>query len=121
MRVMILAKTTPETENASPNPEGAQEMGRAMGRFHEDLTDARVLLASGRLEPSTKAARLRFEREKRRVIDGPFVESKEIVAGYWIWQVGSLDEAVDWLNRAPFGEGTELEIRPIVEGDMLGG
>lgn len=119
MRVMILAKTTPDAENAPPppNPDGFE----AMGRFHDELTSAGVLLASGRLEPSTKAARLRFEREKRRVVDGPFVEAKEIVAGYWIWQVRSLDEAIEWLERAPFGEGTELEIRPIVEGDMLGG
>jgi hypothetical protein len=121
MRVMILAKTTPDAEAGTtpppPNPEGME----AMGRFHEELSKAGVLLAAGRLEPSTKPARLRFERAQRRVIDGPFVESKEIVAGYWIWQVGSVQEAIGWLDRAPFGEGTELEIRPIVDGDMLGG
>jgi hypothetical protein len=121
MRVMILAKTTPATEAGTAPPPSNPDGMEAMGRFHEELSSAGVLLAAGRLEPSTKAARIRFEREQRRVIDGPFVESKEIVAGYWIWQVDSLQDAIDWLDRAPFGEGTELEIRPIFEGDMLGG
>jgi hypothetical protein len=117
MRVMILAKTTPEAENAPPpsNPEGFE----AIGRFHEELASAGILLESGRLQPSSRAVRVRFEREKRRVIDGPFVEAKEIVGGYWIWQVSSLDQAIDWLKRAPF-DGGDFEVRPIYEMDEMG-
>ncbi len=115
MRVMILAKSTPATENAGRNPEGAQ----AMGRFHQELTDAGVLLAAGALQPSGKGVRVRFKGKDRHVMDGPFVESKELVAGYWIWQVASLDEAIEWLKRAPFGDGMELEVRPIFEPDEL--
>ena len=114
MRVMIFAKSTPESELTPHGPEGYEEMAA----FHEELTKAGVLLASDRLEPSTKGARVRFEGSSRTVIDGPFTEAKELVAGYWIWQVRSLDEAIEWLNRAPFGDGVELEVRPILEMDM---
>ena len=115
MRVMILAKSTPATENA---PRG-QDGWEPMARFHQELTDAGVLLASGALQPSAKGARIRYERKRQTINDGPFTESKELVAGYWIWQVASLDEAMDWLKRAPFGEGPELEVRPIMDGDYL--
>jgi hypothetical protein len=115
MRVMILAKSTPQTENAGHDPDGAQ----AMGRFHQELVDAGILLAADALQPSGKGARVRFRGRDRHVIDGPFVESKELVAGYWIWQVASLDEAIEWVKRAPFADGQELEVRPIFEPDEL--
>ena len=86
----------------------------AMNRFHQELADAGVLLASERLLPSASGARVRFDGTTRRVTDGPFVEAKEIVGGYWVWQVGSFDEAIEWLKRAPF-EGGEFEIRQIME------
>ena len=86
----------------------------AMSRFSQELADAGVLLASDRLLPSSMGARIRFDGSSRLVIDGPFVEAKELVAGYWIWQVGSLDEAVEWLKRAPF-DGGEFEIRQIMD------
>jgi hypothetical protein len=117
MRVMILAKSTPETENAERNPEG--QGFEAMGRFTKELVDAGILLASDALQPSAKGARVRFEGKRRTVIDGPFMEAKELVAGFWIWQVGSLDEAIDWVKRAPFGDGQELEIRPILDAPGL--
>jgi hypothetical protein len=117
MRVMILAKSTPETENAPPNQEGWEQMAR----FQRELADAGVLLGSERLAPSAKGARVRFKGKDRHVIDGPFMESKELVAGYWLWQVGSLDEAIGWIERAPFPDGVEVEIRPIQEMDLAAG
>ena len=111
MRVMVLAKSTPETENAERRQEGFE----AMARFSEELVDAGILLAADALEASSKGARVRFEGSNRTVIDGPFTEAKELVAGFWIWQVRSVDEAVEWLKRAPFDDGAELEIRPIFE------
>jgi hypothetical protein len=116
MRVIIFAKSTPETETA-PSPQGQGDW-EAMSRFHQDLVNAGVLLASDRLQPSANGARVRFERNKQTVIDGPFTEAKELVAGFWIWQVRSLDEAIEWLKRAPFPEGHELEVRPIAEMEM---
>jgi hypothetical protein len=113
MRVMVLAKSTPETENTEHDPEGFEPMAR----FTEELVKAGVLLAADRLQPSSMGARVRFEGSGRTVIDGPFTEAKELVGGFWIWQVRSLDEAVEWLKRAPFGDGMELEIRPIYEAD----
>lgn len=94
-------------------PADPHEM-EAMSRFHQELADAGVLLASERLLPSANGARVRFEGASRQVIDGPFVEAKELVGGYWVWQVGSFDEAIDWLKRAPF-QGGEFEIRQIME------
>ena len=111
MRVMILAKSTPDTELRPRGPEGYEEMAK----FTEELVSAGVLLASDALQPSTKGARVRFDGSDRTVIDGPFTESKELVAGFWIWQVRSLDEAIEWVKRAPFTDGMELEIRPILE------
>lgn len=110
MRVIILAKSTPETENADHGQEGFE----AMARFTEELVNAGVLLADGALQPSSKGARVRFEGSNRTVVDGPFTEAKELVAGYWIWQVRSLDEAIEWLKRAPMGGG-EFEIRPVFD------
>lgn len=115
MRVMILAKSSPATEQAPPS--GEPRDFEAMGRFTQELKDAGMLLASDRLQPSSKGARVRYERKRQTIIDGPFTESKELVGGYWIWQVQSLDEAIEWLKRAPMPEGQELEIRPIFEPD----
>jgi hypothetical protein len=113
MRVMVLIKNSPESE-ALPPP---TEVLEAMGRFNEDLVNAGVLLAADGLTSSAQGARVRFDGDRRTVIDGPFTEAKELVAGYWIWQVRSLDEAIEWLKRAPFGGGTEVEIRPVAEMD----
>ncbi len=113
MRVMVLAKSSPEAESM-PDVQDASGM-EAMMAFHKELSDAGVLLASDRLAPSSMSARVKFDGETRTVIDGPFTESKEIVGGFWIWQVRSFDEGVEWLKRAPFGGGMELEIRPILD------
>jgi len=113
MRVMVLVKNTPESE-ALPPPTGILE---SMGRFNEELVNAGVLLAADGLTSSAQGARVRFDGDRRTVIDGPFTEAKELVAGYWIWQVRSLDEAIEWLKRAPFGGGAEVEIRPVHEID----
>ena len=115
---MVLAKSNPEAEAMEHDGDGME----AMGRFSEELVAAGVLLAAGRLHPSSKGARVRFEGSSRTVIDGPFTEAKELVAGYWIWQVRTLDEAIEWLKRAPF-DGGEFEIRQEYEtadfGDAL--
>jgi len=112
VRVMILAKSSPESESKPMDPTPAAM--EAMGRFSQELADAGLLLASDRLLPSSMGARIRFDGSSRMVVDGPFVEAKELVAGYWIWQVSSLDEAISWLKRAPF-DGGEFEIRQIME------
>jgi hypothetical protein len=114
MRVMVLAKSTPETENAPASQEGWE----AMARYHEELTKAGVLLAGDRLQPSSKGARVRFDGSRRSVVDGPFTEAKELVAGFWLWQVRSLDEAIEWLKRAPF-DGGEFEIREVFDADVF--
>jgi hypothetical protein len=90
-----------------------------MGKFNEELTKAGVMLAGEGLQPSSKGARVRFSGGKKTVIDGPFAESKELVAGFWLWQVKSMDEAIEWLKRAPF-EGTEVEIRQVFEAEDFG-
>jgi hypothetical protein len=110
MRVMIFAKTAPEYEGRAR--EGGESM-EEMNRFHEDLTKAGVLLSSGSLAPSADGAKVRFKGSGLTVTDGPFTEAKELVAGYWLWQVRSMDEAVGWLKKAPFPEGMELELRPV--------
>ena len=110
MRVMIFAKTRPEYEGAPRDPgEGMDEMDR----FHAELTKAGVLLESGALAPSAEGAKVRFVSSGLDVTDGPFTEAKELVAGYWLWQVRSMDEAVEWLRKAPFPDGMELELRPV--------
>jgi hypothetical protein len=91
-----------------------------MGKFNEELVKAGVMLAGEGLHPSSKGVRVRFDGRERSVIDGPFAETKELVAGFWLWQVRSLDEAVEWLKRAPFDGGTEVEIRPVFETDDFG-
>jgi hypothetical protein len=116
MRVMVLVKASPESE-AGEMP--GTEMLSPMTDFNEELVKAGVMLAGEGLHPSSKGARVAFSGTERKVIDGPFAETKELVAGYWVWQVKSLDEAVEWLKRAPFQEG-EVEIRPVFEADDFG-
>jgi len=111
MRVMVLAKSTPETEHVAGREGGVE----AMARYTEDLVQAGILLAADALRPSSRGARVRFEGTSRVVTDGPFSESRELVAGFWIWQVRSLDEAIEWLKRAPFENGNEVEVREVLE------
>jgi hypothetical protein len=114
MRVMVFVKGDPISEAGGlPDP----DLVDRMTAFNESLVAAGVLLAADGLYPSDKGVRVRFDGASRTVIDGPFAESKELVAGYWIWQVRSLDEAIEWLKRAPFDGGTEVEIRPIFESE----
>jgi hypothetical protein len=111
MRFMVIVKANPETESGQlPKAEDLEEMGR----FNEELVKAGVMLAGEGLLDSAKGARVRFEGNKRTVIDGPFTEAKELVAGFWLWQVRSREEAIEWLKRAPFREG-EVEIRQVAE------
>ncbi len=111
MRFMVLVKATKETE-AGVLPD--EKILRQMGKFNEELVKAGVMLVGEGLQPTSKGARVRFSGSKRTVIDGPFSESKELVAGFWLWQVKSKDEAIEWLKRAPF-EDTEVEIRQVFE------
>jgi len=111
MRFMVLVKADKNSESgALPDEKILTEMGK----FNEELAKAGILLAGEGLQPSSKGARVRFSGGKRTVIDGPFTETKELVAGFWLWQVKSMDEAIEWLKRAPF-EGTEVEIRQVFE------
>ncbi len=122
MRVMVIVKASPESE-AGVQPdrvEADRDSFDAMGRFNEELVNAGVLLAADGLHPSSSGVRVRFDGETRTVIDGPFAEAKELVAGYWIWQVRSLDEAIEWLKRAPFDGGAEVEIRRVYETEDFG-
>ena len=109
MKVMVIVKANSDSENGVMPSE---DLLRDMGNFNEQLVKAGVMLAGEGLHPTSKGARVRFPDKK--VIDGPFTEAKEIIAGYWVWQVKSLEEAIEWLKRAPFPEG-EVEIRPIFE------
>ena len=117
MRVMVIVKASNESE-AGQMP--SEKILTEMGKYNEELVKAGVMLAGDGLHPSSKGKRVRFSGADRTVIDGPFAETKELIAGFWLWQVKSMDEAVDWLKRAPFGGGTELEIRPIFEMEDFG-
>jgi hypothetical protein len=109
MRVLVLAKEGEQNAGAKPpTPEAMADYQK----FNEDLIKAGVVLGAGRLSPSTQGKRVRFDGKKRAVIDGPFAEAKELVGGYWLWQVRSMDEALEWLKRAPFDGGT-FEIREV--------
>jgi hypothetical protein len=116
MRVIVLVKADKDSE-AGVMP--SEKLLTDMGKFNEELVKAGVMLAGEGLHPSSKGARVRFSGDKRTVIDGPFTETKELVAGFWLWQVKSMDEAIEWLKRAPF-EGTEVEIRPVFEAEDFG-
>ncbi len=111
MRVLIMAKEGEQSEAANPpTPEAMLEYQK----FNEELVKAGVVLGAGRLYPSSQGKRVRFDGKKRTVIDGPFAATKELVAGYWLWQVRSIDEALEWLKRAPY-DGGMFEIRQILE------
>jgi hypothetical protein len=117
---MVMVKATQASE-AGEMP--SQDLLAAMGRFNEELVKAGVMLAGEGLQPSSKGARVRFSGAKRQVIDGPFTETKELVAGYWLWQVRSLDEAIEWVKRCPnpFDQGeSEIEIRQVFEAEDFG-
>jgi len=109
---MVIVKASKESE-AGVLP--SKEILAEMGKFNEELVKAGVMLAGEGLQASSKGARVRFEGKKRTVIDGPFAESKELIAGFWLWQVKSKEEAIEWLKRAPFDGGTEVEIRQVFE------
>jgi hypothetical protein len=116
MRVVVLVKASTESEAGVMPSE--QEL-KDMGAFNEELVKAGVMLAGEGLHPSSKGVRVRFEGKKSRVIDGPFAETKELVAGFWIWQVESMEEAVEWIRRSPM-QDTEIEIRRVFEAADFG-
>ena len=117
MRVMVLV---PADANSEAGVMPATDLLEKMGRFNEELVKAGVMLAGEGLHPTSKAVRVQFDNGKRTVIDGPFTESKELIAGYWLWQVRSLDEAIEWIKRAPFDGGTRIELRPVFEMEDFG-
>ncbi len=116
MKVIVFVKANKDSEaGVMPSPEEFREMGK----FNEELVKAGVMLAGEGLAASSKGKRVRCEGKARTVIDGPFAETKELVAGFWIWQVRSMDEAVEWIRRSPFQEG-EIELRPIMSAEDFG-
>src|SRR5580700_553764 len=117
MRVMVVVKASKESE-AGVLP--SKELLNEMGKFNEQLVSAGVMQAGEGLQPTSKGKRVRFSGKDRTVIDGPFAETKELIAGFWLWKVKSLEDAVEWLKRAPFDGGTEVEIRPIFEFEDFG-
>ncbi len=117
MRFMIMVPANKESE-AGVLPD--QKILADMGKFNEEMVKAGVMLAAEGLQPTSKGARLKFSGGKTTVTDGPFTESKELIAGFWLIQAKSLDEAIAWMKRAPFGGGVELEIRQVYEMDDLG-
>ena len=119
MRVMVMIKANEDSE-AGVMP--SEQLLTEMGAFNEELVEAGVMLDGDGLKPSSEGARVRFSGSQRTVIDGPFVETKELIAGYWIWQVASLDEAIAWVKRCPnpMGVESEIEIRPIFEAEDFG-
>ncbi len=119
MRVMVIVKATPESE-AGQLP--STELLEAMGKYNEELAKAGILLAGEGLHPSSKGARVRFTGSERSVVDGPFAETKELVAGFWLWEVRSMEEAIEWVKRCPNpmeGE-SEIEVRQVFEVDDFG-
>lgn len=124
MRVMVIVKADKTSEGGIQPTKEAKENFAAMGRFNEELVKAGIMLAAEGLQPSSKGKRVEFSGQQRTVTDGPFTEAKELLAGFWLWQVRSMEEAVEWLKRAPFDGGTEVEIRQVFEvqdfpGDLL--
>src|SRR5688572_29284253 len=116
MRVMVIMKANKDSE-AGVMP--SEQLLTDMGNFNEELVKAGVMLAGEGLHPTSKAKRVRFSGDKKTVIDGPFTETKELIAGFWIWQVKSMEEAIEWIKRAPFEE-TEIELRPVFEAEDFG-
>jgi len=120
MKVMVIVKATKNSE-AGVMP--SEKLMTEMGAFNEELVKAGIMLAGDGLKPSVNGKRVRFAGGKRQVIDGPFAETKELIAGYWIWQVRSMDEALEWVRRCPDpmpGEESEIEIRPVFEAEDFG-
>ena len=117
MRFMVIVKADKNSEaGVMPN----QQVLAAMGKYNEELVNAGIMLAGEGLHPTSKGARVRFSGTSRTVTDGPFAESKELIAGFWIWKVASREEAIEWLKRAPFDGGTEIELRQIFEAEDFG-
>ena len=117
MRVMVIVKASGESEGGVlPTTKELAEMGK----YNEELAKAGIMLAGEGLHASSQGRRVRFDGNNRTVIDGPFAETKELIAGFWLWQVRSMDEAVEWLKRAPFDGGTEVEIRQVFEAEDFG-
>jgi hypothetical protein len=119
MRVMVIVKASQDSEaGAMPT----QEQLEAMGRYNEELVNAGIMLAGEGLHPSSRGARILFSGDQRTVVDGPFTEAKELIAGFWLWQVRSMDEAIEWARRCPnpTGEQSELEIRQVFESEDFG-
>jgi hypothetical protein len=117
MRVMVIVKADKNSE-AGILPK--KELFEKMGKYNEELVKAGIMLAAEGLQATSKGKRIKFSGTQRTVIDGPFTESKELIAGFWLWQVRSMDEAVEWLKRAPFDGGTEVEIRQVFEAEDFG-
>jgi hypothetical protein len=114
---MVFVKASKESE-AGQMP--SEQILRDMGKYNEELVNAGIMLAGEGLHPSSKGKRVRFSGPERTVIDGPFAETKELIAGFWLWKVKSMDEAIQWLKRAPFDGGTEIEVRPVFEAEDFG-
>ena len=117
MRFMIMIKADKASE-AGALPD--EKLLTEMGKFNEELVKAGVMLAGEGLHPSSKGARVKFTGDKVTVSDGPFSEAKELIAGFWLWQVKSMDEAIEWIKRSPFGDGAEIEIRQVAEAADFG-
>ena len=121
MRVLVIVKASPESE-AGEMP--TEQLLRDMGNFNEELVKAGIMLAGEGLHPSSRGARVKFSGAKRSVVDGPFAETKELVAGFWLWEVSSMEEAIEWVKRCPNPfEGdieSEIEIRPVFEAEDFG-
>ena len=118
MKVMVIVKADKNSE-AGILPK--KELFEQMGQYNEELVKAGVMLAAEGLQPTSKGKRVRFSGTQRTLIDGPFTEAKELIAGFWLWQVRSMDEAVEWLKRAPFDGATEIELRQVFEPEDFGG
>jgi len=114
---MVIVKASKESE-AGQMP--SEKILTDMGKFNEELVKAGIMQAGEGLHPSSRGKRVKFSGANRTVVDGPFAETKELIAGFWLWKVKSMDEAVEWLKRAPFDGGTELEIRPVFEAEDFG-
>ena len=117
MRFMVIVKASPESE-AGVLP--STEILAAMGKYNEELAKAGIILAGEGLHPTSKGVRVKFSGGNRTITDGPFTETKELIAGFWLWQVRSKDEAIEWLKRAPFDGGTEIELRQVFEAEDFG-
>lgn len=117
MRIMVVVKASKDSE-AGILP--STELLTEMGKYNEALVKAGIMLAAEGLHSSSKGARVRFDGKKRDLINGPFAHTEELIAGYWMWQVKSMEEAIDWLKRAPFDGGTEVELRRVFEAEDFG-